>query len=223
MSTNKNLKSQNVYQKIQKVRAELVKLNLKMTGLNKYSNFKYYELGDFLPQLNKLMDENGLMTRFVIHPPKKDQEEKALLQVFNSSDPKEVVNFFSETAEVKIGAKADGSGGAEPIQNLGGKITYMRRYMLIVAFEIVESDYVDQGKKAKVNKNNLELNQVCINKINKCKNLDELAKVCKDIKKLKGPKYQVSLVNYYTKKKGELTKWKFTTLNKVLTSGWGLG
>lgn len=199
--------TKNVYQKIQTVRAELVKLNLKKTGKNDYSRFTYYELGDFLPSLNKLMDQHGLMTRFVIYPPKKDQMiERALLQVFNSENPKEVVDFVSQTAVVAIGVKkGDPTTGASAIQNLGGKITYMRRYMMMVAFEIVESDYVDQGTpETKVDKNSLKLDVVYLNKIKAAKDLDELAQVCNDIKKLKGPKYHKLLMEYYTKKKGEL-------------------
>lgn len=195
----------NVYQKIQRVRAELVKMNLRKTGKNTYSNFTYYELGDFLPPLNKLMDEYGLMTRFTIDSKKGEQPEKAILQVFNSENPEEVVVFRSETAEVEIGKKKDGSGGADPIQNLGGKITYMRRYMMMVAFEIVESDYVDRRDQATTKKSSdLELDEESIKKISDSKDLDELAQVCKDIKAKKGAKYEKALVRHYTKKKGEI-------------------
>src|SRR3972149_9623008 len=123
---NKEIVVKNVYQKIQKVRRQLVELNLKKSGKNEYSRFTYYELGDFLPSLNKLMDENGLTTRFII--PHKD---KAILEVINSDKPEEKIVFMSPTAEVEIGKKKDGTGGADPIQNLGGKITYMRRYLLM--------------------------------------------------------------------------------------------
>jgi len=202
MKDQKQEKPMNVYQKIQKVRSELVKLNLKKTGRNTYSQYTYYELGDFLPALNKLMDDNGLMTRFVIQSKNGNSPEKAVLEVFNSQSPEEKVVFYSETAEVEIGKKKDGTGGAEPIQNLGGKITYMRRYMLMVAFEIVESDYIDRRPAKKGSE--LELNSASIEKIEAAKTQDKLIKVCKKIKEVKGEKYEVSLRNHYTKRKGEL-------------------
>ena len=196
----------NVYEKIQHVRAELVGLNLKKTGKNTYSNFTYYELGDFLPTLNKLMDQVGLCTRFVIQSKKNDEAEKAVLEVFNSRKPEDKVVFYSNTAEVKIGQKANGTGGADDIQNLGGKITYMRRYLLMIAFEIVESDQVDAKDQSK-NPNapeNLELNAEEIKTIKEAKDLESLANICRDMKAKKGPKYQKSLMTYYTARKGEL-------------------
>jgi hypothetical protein len=192
----------NVYEKIQRVRSELVKLNLKKTGKNTYSNFTYYELGDFLPTLNKLMDQVGLCTRFVIQSKKTDANEKAVLEVFNSRKPDEKVVFYSDTAEVEIGKKKDGTGGADRIQNLGGKITYMRRYLMMIAFEIVESDIVDQKDQ---NKNtDLEIDADEITKIKEAKDLESLANICREIKTKKGPKYQKSLMVYYTARKGEL-------------------
>ena len=192
----------NVYEKVQRVRSELVKLNLKKTGKNTYSNFTYYELGDFLPTLNKLMDQVGLCTRFVIQSKKTDTNEKAVLEVFNSRKPEEKIVFYSDTAEVEIGKKKDGSGGADRIQNLGGKITYMRRYLLMIAFEIVESDIVDQKDQ---NKNvDLEIDADEITKIKEAKDLEYLAVICREIKAKKGPKYQKSLMSYYTARKGEL-------------------
>jgi hypothetical protein len=196
----------NIYEKIQHIRAELVGLNLKKTGKNTYSNFTYYELGDFLPSLNKLMDKFGICTRFIIQPKKNEEVEKAVLEVFNSRKPEEKVVFYSETAEVSIGKKADGTGGADRIQNLGGKITYMRRYLMMIAFEIVESDQVDAKDQTK-NTNapeNLSLNAEEIKKIKEAKDLESLAAICKDMKAKKGPKYQKSLITYYTARKGEL-------------------
>jgi len=190
----KEVKEKNVYQKIQEVRSQLVKLNLKKTGKNTYSNFDYYELGDFLPSLNKLMGEIGLMTRFTI------TKEKAVLQVFNAAKPEEVIVFFIPTAEVEIGKTKSGTGGAQPIQNLGGQITYMRRYLLMIAFEIVESDAIDEKKQDFKHK----LDTKSVNKIKKAKDLEELGEICKAIKEKKGPKYQKSLVECYTKKKEEL-------------------
>lgn len=190
-------KPMNVYKKIQKVRAELVSLNLKKTGKNNYSNFTYYELGDFLPSLNKLMNDEGLMTRFVI-----TEKEMAVLEVFNSDNPEERVVFRSRTAKVEIGKKRDGTGGAEPIQNLGGKITYMRRYLLMIAFEISDNDMVDRAKNA--TQTPTELDAKSLKKINKAKNLKELNAVSREIKETKGSKYEKSLINNYTRRKGEL-------------------
>ena len=190
-----NTNTKNIYQKIQSVRVDLAKKNLKKTGNNTYSKFKYYELADFLPTLNGMMKANGLMTVFTM------EKEKAVLKIFNSDKPEEFVTFYTPTAEVEIGKSKTG-GGAQPIQNLGGKITYLRRYLLMVAFEIVEADVVDDKKQDY--KYQLDMKE--IGKIEKVETLEELKDVCKGIKEKKGVKYQPSLLKCYTEKKEEIEK-----------------
>ena len=189
--------TKNIFQKIQTVRAELVKLNLKKSGKNTYSNFMYFELGDFLPALNKLNDEHGITTQFNI------EKDKATLKVFNSEKPEEFLTYYSPTAEVEIGKKANGTGGAEPIQNLGGKITYMRRYLMMMAFEIAESDYIDQKDQSK--NQPPQLPEEHVKRIEAATDLDNLADICKDIKEKTQGKFEKSLITYYTKKKAELS------------------
>ena len=41
-------KQLNIYQKLQKSRVDLQNKKLKKTGINKYSNYDYFELGDLL-------------------------------------------------------------------------------------------------------------------------------------------------------------------------------
>lgn len=201
MASEIKLVKPNVYQKLQKVRAQLVALDLKQTGKNTYSNYTYFELGDFLPALNKLMDEAGLMTRFVIQGWSTNHPEKAVLEIFNTESPEDKVTFYSETANVEIGTKKDGSGGATAIQNLGGKITYMRRYLLMVAFEIIESDAVNREKTEEKQK---QIDSIEIDRINDAETYEELVKICAAIKKEVGQGYHKSIVVEYTRRKKEL-------------------
>jgi hypothetical protein len=188
------MESKTVYHRLQKVRRQLVELNLKKSGKNTYSNFTYYELGDFLPTLNRLMDEAGIATRVIF--PSKDQ---VVLEVINSDKPEDKVVFMSPTADVEIGRKKDGTGGADPIQNLGGKITYMRRYMLMVAFEIAENDAVDAQKPV----NEAKLDDATTKQIRTAKTLEELVTVCKNIT-TKKPALRNLVLREYTARKNEL-------------------
>jgi len=172
----------NIYQKLNKARTELQNLELKKSGYNDYSKYSYYELGDFLPAINAICDKLGLFTKFSIVSDR--GKEKAVLTVYNADEANEKVNFIVPTAEVEIGKKKDGTGGAEPIQNLGGKITYMRRYMLFNAFEMVESDSVERIKQAV----NTELEESEIEAINKTKTFVELTAVCGKLKSKYGAK-----------------------------------
>ena len=191
----KPTKKQNVCQKIQQVRVDLVNKNLKKTGNNTYSKFTYYELGDFLPTLNELNNKVGLMTKFTI------KRKTARLDIFDCDNMEHIISFHAPTATVEIGKKKDGTGGAEPIQNLGGQITYMRRYLLMMAYEIVESDYVDRKKQSEVK----ELPEKYVKQIYGVNDLLKLNTLCKDIQKETKMKYQKSLLEIYTLKKEELT------------------
>lgn len=196
--------AKNVYQKLQEVRSQLSAMNLKKTGKNTYSNFTYYELSDFLPALNKLNAESGLMTHFRIERPYGEGgREEAHLDIINTEKPEEKITFDSETAEVEIGKKKDGTGGADRIQNIGGKQTYLRRYLLMMAYEISEGDSVDANRRAPA-PNAKELEDDEIDKILEAKNHDELVKICRDLKAKKGLPFQKSIERYYAQRKEQL-------------------
>ena len=126
----------NIYEKLQTMRVELQKLNIKKTGKNTYSNYDYYELGDVLPPINDLMAKHKVCS-FITYT-----NEMATLTLVNAEKPEEMIMFTSPMAEVTLKA-------AHAIQNLGAVETYQRRYLYLTAFEIVEHDFFDatQGKE----------------------------------------------------------------------------
>ena len=189
-------KQKTLYQKLQDARVELQNMKLKKSGKNTYSNFNYYELADLLPAINVLCKKYGLFTKFDIK--REGEVEMATLSIHSGA---EVVIFSSPTAEAKIGVKKDGTGGADPIQNLGAKITYLRRYLLMNVFEIVENDMVDMLKKEMTK----ELPQGSITAIANAKDFESLSKICGELKK----EYKVELImGYYQKRKKELDENK---------------
>lgn len=136
----------NIYQKLQKSRVDLQKKELKKTGFNKYSNYGYFELGDFLPSINEICNNNGLATIF------KFKSDEASLTIIDTDNIESTIEFSTpiEIATLK---------GCSNIQNIGGTQSYARRYLYIMAFEIAEADTVEgqvdedaeQGKQ-KINK-----------------------------------------------------------------------
>lgn len=122
--------TQNVYQKLQKARVILQKKNNKKSGKNKFANFSYYELADFIPSVNEIFDELGLFSMFNI------LGDHAVLVIINVDDVVDTITFESPIAEAEI-------KGTTPIQCLGGVHTYMKRYLYLNALEIVESDMFD--------------------------------------------------------------------------------
>ena len=184
----------NIYQKLIKARVELQNMKLKKSGRNDYSKYDYYELGDLLPAINKLCEKYEITTRLNII---QDNQEKAILTLFNASEPTEKIDFIAPTAEAKIGVKKDGSGGADPIQNLGGKITYMRRYMLVTAFEVVESDMVDSINREMTD----QVSDEDLAQIKKAKTVEELKKIYSKLEKKYTSKI---LLPHFSSKKEEI-------------------
>lgn len=122
----------NIYQKIQKVKKEISNKKLKKTGENKFSGFKYYELTDFVPTLIELCDTYQLFTMFEL------VSDKAILTIINSENVEEKIDYTMPTADLEL-------KGANKIQSIGGVQTYLRRYLYMNAFDIVESDTLDRG------------------------------------------------------------------------------
>lgn len=137
----------NIYEKIMKIRVDVSVIDIKKSGYNKYSKFAYFELKDFLTIATKMFKDTKLYTKFSIIPATTELEETAKFTIVNSENPEEIEIYTLPTAECYIGKKADGTGGADPIQNLGGKITYLRRYMYFIALDLIEDDSVDNREQ----------------------------------------------------------------------------
>lgn len=120
----------NIYKKIQATKKRLLEANLKKSGENDFSHYKYYELADFLPTLIKICDEEGLFTgiRF--------DDTFAYLDIVNIEKPEEKVTYTSPMRALEL-------KGANAVQALGGVETYSRRYLYMAAFDIVENDMFD--------------------------------------------------------------------------------
>jgi hypothetical protein len=119
-----------VYLKLQKARVELQKVEMTKSGVNTYSKYKYFELGDFMPHINRIMLDVGLCGAMSF------SDVQAELVIFDTESEQKIV-FYSPTADATV-------KGANAIQCLGSLHTYMRRYLWMLAFEIVEHDAIDQ-------------------------------------------------------------------------------
>jgi hypothetical protein len=118
-----------VYKKLIDARNMLQTKELSKSGHNKFAGYKYFELGDFLPTVQAIFKEVGLV---------------------------DVISFTAETATMTIFDVEDGScivfqspmgsaslKGCHEVQNIGAVETYQRRYLYTTAMAIVESDALD--------------------------------------------------------------------------------
>ena len=123
----------NVYQKLQFARVKLQEAPLKKSGHNKFAGYSYFELGDFLPSVQTLFANIGLIGVVSF------EGERAFLRITNSDKPEDCIILESPMAEAQL-------KGCHPVQNLGATQTYLRRYLWVNALEIVEHDAFDASK-----------------------------------------------------------------------------
>lgn len=189
MADKKKIKEKKtVYSKIQDVRVKLQNLKLKKSGRNQ--SISYYELADFLPAINLLCQENGLTTNFNISTT--NELEEAILSITDVTDPQQSILFRCPTVEVSLPR-------GQAIQGLGAKITYLRRYMMMTAFEIVESEYVDSINRELTD----EIDVIDVSRIKKLKDVQGLTKLFNEMKL----KYKVRLITpLFTEQKEKLQK-----------------
>ena len=159
MAATKEETIKDIYQELQKVRFELSKASLKKTGKNKYAGFEYFELADFLPKATELFMTHGLTPIFRIEFDSLGVEY-AYLTIIKGN---EQVMFKAPTANPRSSEKTP-----NPIQELGSKITYMRRYLYLMALDIVENDQVDAtiGQEKETNSESCTPGQIATIKAN---------------------------------------------------------
>ena len=125
----------NIYAKLNEGRYLFKQTKLKGSGYNEYSKYSYIDMTDILPQITKIEHTLGYMTLISF------DEDIATAKVINIDNPEEYILFTSpmSTANLK---------GCHEVQNLGAVETYLRRYLYMAIYEIVEQDVLDKGEKA---------------------------------------------------------------------------
>lgn len=189
----------NIYQKMQAIKEELLEMNLKKSGENKFANFSYYELSDFLPQIIKLCNKYNLFTQINF------DKENGTLTIVNAENTDETISYITPTEELEL-------KGCNKIQALGGTQTYLRRYLYMNAFDITENDLFDNiaGKNTTSNKSTSPAPQVDLKtKIEGFKKWLETNNVSQDL-------IQITLEKYSVKNIDEMNLEQLTNVTKEI-------
>lgn len=118
-------------------------LNSKETGIKKSGKvsigntvlYRYYELSDFLPTLLEEFNKNKLA--FKINYLK----DRATLEICNEdkTDIETFEIYYNENITNPLPAK-----GKNPLQQMGELMTYVKRYLLVNAFNLCDDDSTEQ-------------------------------------------------------------------------------
>lgn len=127
----------NVYQKLLAARAKFFESDVQKTGKNMHLSFKYFELDDIVPTATRIFSEVGLI------PIVNFTSDVATMTVVNTDNPEEVIPFVAPFNQIAPIVSNAGKQATNEMQALGSSITYMRRYLYMIALDICESDSFD--------------------------------------------------------------------------------
>lgn len=174
-TTKKNVQ-RNLNESIIKIRVDLQNSKIKKSGKNKFANFDYFELSDFLPRLNELMLQEGINDNFKI------TNDMATLVLIKGEEKQEYTIPFV-IFDTPLTYKKDKSGNylkdkngeyiqvpsMQDIQYLGALNTYYKRYLYLNAFGVTDGeiiDSMDNNELKNISKEAEELQLIYIAKMN---------------------------------------------------------
>lgn len=118
-----------VYKKLVEARLKLQGTELSKSGHNKFAGYRYFELGDFLPAIQSIFKEVGLVDVISF------TQDLATMVIYDTDDGSSVT-FTSPMGSAQL-------KGCHEVQNIGAVETYQRRYLYVTALAIVEHDALD--------------------------------------------------------------------------------
>lgn len=121
----------NVYGKLLEARKRFLEAGIKKTGVNRYAEYKYFTLDEIIPVKQEIFRDLGLSDVISFGT------EVATLTIFNVDNPEESIEFMSQLDR-------DESMIKNPIQKVGAIQTYVRRYLYLLALDIIESDGIEE-------------------------------------------------------------------------------
>lgn len=154
----------NIYAKLQAARLEFQALKMVKTGKNAFSGYSYFELADFMPSVNKLFSEHQLCGIVSF------SATTATLTIVDTEHPEENIVFASPMSSCAL-------KGCHEVQNLGAVQTYLRRYLYILAFEVIERDTVEDTSRGNKDENVFDHDPAIISSLETATTLGELSTV----------------------------------------------
>ena len=142
-----------VYDKLQRARVTLQSIELKKSGHNKFAGYRYFELADFLPTVNKIFDDLGMCHTLEF------TSDLAVMRIIDTENGG-CAKFTCPMAEAHL-------KGCHPVQNLGASITYITRYLLVMAMAIVEHDAIDASEPVDEKKSAKSVTKDVFDRMNK--------------------------------------------------------
>ena len=126
----------NIYAKLNEARLRVLKSGMKKSGKNMHLSYKYFELEDIVPVVTPIFNDLGLLAIADFGT------DVAYMTVIDCDAPDDRLVFSARRAD--LSSMLDGKNKAvTPLQLLGSEHTYLRRYLYMMALDIVENDEME--------------------------------------------------------------------------------
>jgi hypothetical protein len=126
-----NISELNIWQKLLLVRDEFAQAEVKKTGKNLQLTSKFFELADIVPIARPIFNKYRLLHHTTM------TSGKAVMTVIDVDSPDNKIVFELDVQTY------EGNKAVTPPQAYGAVVTYYRRYLYMIALDIVEADYLD--------------------------------------------------------------------------------
>lgn len=136
-TTTKAEGKMNVYQKLASARTMFLGADAKKTGKNMNLAFKYFELDDIVPVATTIFEKVGLLS--VVN----FTADTATMTIINTDNGEDSIAFTSPFNQIAPIVSNAGKQVTNEMQALGSSITYMRRYLYMIALDICEPDDIE--------------------------------------------------------------------------------
>jgi hypothetical protein len=138
---------QTVYGKLAKARKQFLDMDVKKSGKNSHFKFSYYELHDIVPAVTKINNDLGLVTTFNIYDEDTIYNEESMQITKRSAKAVLAVVDIESGESIEFTSKLAKEGQVlnkgNVMQELGSRHTYLRRFLYLNAYDIVEADAID--------------------------------------------------------------------------------
>lgn len=128
----------NIYQKLSAARMQFLGANVEKSGKNTHQKFKYFELEDIVPVALPIFNDLGLVAMTNINPELKVAE----MTIINADNLAESIKYQVPIIDTSA-FTTNSNVPANNMQHIGAMVTYARRYLYMLALDIVEPDLID--------------------------------------------------------------------------------
>lgn len=121
-----------IYKKLSDIQMALLGKQFNKSGVNKFGNFKYFELRDILPGIMEECYKRGIVLSFSF------MGDYAVLKLHDTENDELIDSNRVAVPELKeLNSKMN------IVQSYGAYMTYLKRYLLLNTFLICEDSYID--------------------------------------------------------------------------------